>query len=96
MTSSVTIDVQNKLKALVEKHLGVFDPSVIEIKSSIDSIGEEIINIDVKLGNSIQKFLAKTHFNMVLETFDVLNEAGEDRYPFYHYRFHPDQVFQAA
>ena len=96
MRNAIPDDVKAKIAEVVKNRMGRFGGIVKTIKPGIDSIGEDVIDIEVVYGQSEDVISINILSRLISDTIRLLIEAGEDRYPRYDHRFQPDQKFKAA
>ena len=96
MKNAIPEDVKAKIAEVVKNRMGRFGGIVKTVKPGIDSIGEDVIDIEVVYGQSENVIPTNILIRLVSDTIRLLIESGEDRCPRYDHRFQPDQKFKAA
>ena len=96
MRQAIPNDVKVEIAEAVNNRMGRFGGIVKSIKPGIDSIGEDVIDIEVEYGSSEEIIPVNVFSRLISDTIRLLIDRGEDRYPRYDHRFQPDQKFKAA
>ena len=96
MRNAIPDDVKAKIAEVVKNRMGKFGGIVKTIQPGIDSIGEDVIDIEVVYSPSEDVIPVNILSRLISDTIKQLIDRGEDRYPRYDHRFQPDQKFKAA